>query len=131
MRFLDANDYDLSPECLPLAKKVPVGMYACSYPLMQNSVRVICRSEDTAKQELLKQCFTEFIGNLQSEDEQYSNVQFDEIPQTPTRNLNDELDNMPCVSQTPLRDDDGASSLPKRQRTGNGPSLFSQVVGQK
>ena len=83
MRFLDTDDYDLSPDCLPMAKKVPVGTYAGSYPLMQNKVCVICRSFDTAKQDRLKRCYAEFINNLKSE--QFSNIEFEEVPQTPPR----------------------------------------------
>lgn len=133
MRFLDTHDYDLSPESLPTAKKIPAGTYAGSYPLMQNAVRVICRSFDTAKQDHLKQCYSQFIMNLESE-QRYSDIQFEELPQTPQRNLNDEsefADRMPCVSQTPLKYEACAPPAFKRQKNDNAPSLFTQVVGQK
>ncbi len=136
VRFLDPKKYPKSlnkrPEDLPTAEKPSDADFVRPSRLTQSSVRVYCRSLDIKKQDHLKRCYEDLIDNLKTD--QCSNVQFEEMPLTPPRNMNDEAEfanNMPFVSQTPVKYEACAPPVPKRQRNDNTPSLFSQVVGQK
>ncbi len=120
------------PEDLPTAEKPSDADFVRPSRLTQSTVRVYCRSFDKEKQDHLKKCYEDLIDNLKTD--QFSNIQFEEMPLTPPRNLNDEsefAENMPFVSQTPLKYQACAPPVPKRQRNDNTPSLFCQVVGQK
>lgn len=57
------------PENLPEGKAMPQSAYKCSIPesFQQTSIRLYCRSQSKDTQECLKQCYNQFIVNIQSE----------------------------------------------------------------
>jgi hypothetical protein len=121
MRFLPTKKYSKKllnrPENLPTAKQIPGSSYRKPDVFLQNSVRVFCRSFESAKQKQVKASYKWFLRELFNEV-RYPQVEFEEYDRS-SNNTPEVTGILPTVSQTPEKYDDREHKQNKRQRYNN------------
>lgn len=113
-----------SPKRLPTARELPETSYRKPDIFEQKAVRVYSRSQDNAKLKTIKNCYTNFIKDLQSEQYSAEFVEYTDPPPTPTNA------SIPPVTQSPKTkcdDDDSSSQSSKRQKR----TLFDVVTKER
>lgn len=139
MRFLPKKlqrQLTNSPESLPIARQIADSSYEYRKPdiFLQRSVRVFCRSSDSAMQKQLGKCFKRFIGQLEDEAALEAAPAFEVeeyIPQSPRfsgGNFISQTQSPPTVSRTPDRYDGISPPNIKRQKCDDPKTLFQHVT---